>query len=214
MTVPIKAKSGDATTTLDQPPEQTKKQSAISLGLSTSSSLSSAKEEGKRSEAGVAAAKKNPPINAIQVTSAEFSSRGFFNCKAVAIDEIKAHERSITSIGMVDCITLFGINRQDEKVFAFHIVSLSDEEDVYVGLEDFLEVDDDDQFDLYIIGGNEASIKAGLPTSIENAVANFFGDQAEIVCRFLNPPKTEAEPYVAANLQVTGELTYCTHQEI
>lgn len=216
MSVPVTFKSEDAA--INRSAEQTKKQSAIPLGLPTSSSISSAKsDECKAPGTEVVAAKKVTPIKPIQVTSVEFARRGFFDCTVVATDEMNAHESSITSVGMGDCITIFGISKQNGKVrevFANHIDAASEESDIYHELEDFFDVDDDDQFDLYIIGGNENSVKAGLPKFIKDAAAHFFGDKARIVFCLLDPPKTKDEPYVAANLQSTGELTYCHHQEV
>jgi|GEM_PF-3919445 hypothetical protein len=127
--------------------------------------------------------------------------------------------RSITSLDMNDCITVFGIAKYEQRIkqiFAYHVTSQT-EQNGDDGIEDVLEGYNFEggRFEFYIIGGNATSIGEGLLGSIRSAIENVFGQrEMQIMEELTDLNANEAEEddyYVSANLQTDGTLTYCRH---
>lgn len=120
--------------------------------------------------------------------------------------------KSVVSLNMDDCMTVFGVEKKQgaiQSIFAYHIGSSSDEEEIAKELEDYNV--QANQFDLYIIGGNKTSIEEGFLETVRSAVATVFEENSNFVKEATDLNADAQYSYVSVNLEMNGTLTYCRH---
>ena len=168
------------------------------------------------------------PLQICELTEAVFNYK-FKNCEELRTDEFEfsgtpdvGEIPSFTSVGVGDCITMFGIG-DDGSLFAWHSSTVEDgsdreQTDKEIVLEElngyFSERGDakDLQFDIYLVGGNGSELSNNLYEGMIAAIPEFFTDAA-IIGEFINPTKNSEKSFITANFNAKGELYYYFHDE-
>ena len=128
---------------------------------------------------------------------------------------------SFTSIGIGDCITMFGIGK-DGSLFAWH--SSSGEDNELIGKEKVLEklnfyfskYDEhikNLQFNIYLVGGNGSAFSESLCEGMIAAIPEFFYN-ATLIDKFINPTKNIRKTFITANFNTNAELHYFFHDRL
>jgi hypothetical protein len=127
---------------------------------------------------------------------------------------------SITSPNMDDCITIFGIEKvggQRKGIFGVLIqlgpMESSTINDDVVDMVENLKgyAAETKQFEIYIVGGNKASLEGGFLEAIHEAIKTVFMNNGHIAGEFTDLNAGQPYQYVSANLQLNETLTICRH---
>ncbi len=132
-------------------------------------------------------------------------------CKFIETDEVTTSEdKPIISVEIGDCITIFGIKRDDTGkiigIAGYHVAAGTELEEMSKMLGCFAH---EGTTDIFLIGGTESSINDGLVETICNGLNQVLGEKHKVVEEKLNLPGKE---YISASLQMDGTLTFCRHE--
>ncbi len=133
-------------------------------------------------------------------------------------DEVEfSTQASLSSCGMDDCITVFGIERDANgsivEISAYHIKSFTKEDEMIETY--FSRFVAQDAVSFYIIGGNAASVARGdLLDTIRATIRGYFGNIDRIRQSLTGINDGRHNKYSTANIQMDGSLSYCFHGRI
>lgn len=153
-----------------------------------------------------------PIVSASEVRAQEFfqmiNNWSFLEIdKTDSIDDLN---KSITVYAMNDAISVFGIEKKDNKItriICYHIASHTEGDEIIDNFYD-LGVKDKLYYDLVIIGGNSTSER--LLDNILNNLPRIFKNHT-IIGQFIYLIRHSNCDYVSVNMNGQGHLIYCLH---
>lgn len=140
------------------------------------------------------------------------------------------YESATVDIGVVapeigDCIALFGISRELDISFVYHINGLmnASEDDQEKMVKDLLNaelvgLDESDgyrgiKFELFLVGGNDAPHSEQLGRALEKVMPQFFDvEYCDLDTSLLNPDR-EGNDFITAYLSSEGKIYFYFHDE-
>lgn len=165
----------------------------------------------------------NPLLNPPQIQASIFLEVSFSEFLAqtknvttwVHTDEIEAtDDQPIGSFDMADCMTVFGVQKKGEQItqlFAYHVADLTDEDEIIEKFDE-IEIDNSQEFELFIIGSNQSIKKSGLLETLLNTFPKIFtNENHKIIQTLTNINAGSNLSYVSAVLQPNGQIIYCRH---
>lgn len=140
--------------------------------------------------------------------------------KICGTDEHKySEDKSITSFEIGDCITVFAVEKLDNKINAIMGFHISDDTTVdeikEECLNDYIDAAEKRKFyEISIIGGTQKTTNGNgcLLNNIHQAIKDFFiNENFKIIQEHKNMNATTNFKFISANLQMDGTLTLCRH---
>jgi hypothetical protein len=128
--------------------------------------------------------------------------------------EAYLEQGSISSFDIGDCITVFAIEKKDNKRTALIGWHIGNGESVHSLKKQFKEyVYDDLKYEIYIIGGTEITTgpEGCLLERIYGAINEVYNEDSVIKKELVNLNKNNDFQFVSANLHLDGTLTICHH---
>lgn len=123
--------------------------------------------------------------------------------------------RSISSIGMTDCITVFALEKtphQIKAIMAWHLLPELRSETIQNAFDQM--AFKNRSYEIYLIGGSTKTTtgKECLLKNIHQALKKFFTNPPVIRQELVNLNMNRANCYVDANLQMDGTFSFCRYQ--
>lgn len=173
---------------------------------------------------------KQPPVEAVQaeqvpalkmpecISVKEFKTR-FKNADRIyTCDYTHSDEGSISSMGVGDCITVFGKNKNEtgkiKSIFGCHFDFYTDDFLIKDGIKKYLDETEKVGFsaEVYIIGGNEDADSNQCLDCIRKSIKELQADYSiKILGEFINLNKGTDCDFIDANFQMDGTLTFCRY---
>ena len=155
-------------------------------------------------------------LNSYVVTSEQdfFKKFGWGKAKMVGTDEnAYSEDKPISAFDIGDCITLFAIekkNNKNEAMISWHIGNGSSVKDLVSELKGY---NYSNPYDLYIIGGISDTTEGEgcLLDNIHKAIKIIFNQSSKIKLELVNLNAKTGLDFVSASLQLDGTLTFCRH---
>jgi len=145
----------------------------------------------------------------------------FKHAEEIATDEIAVIQQAgsgIASIEMDDCITLFAVEKTAigaiSAIIGYHISSHTNVEAIQEMFDDEHDISPNLSYDIYLIGGNDASTAPGdLIDTIRSAIPIIF-IQNRIVGEYLNLKNSKENSYISAGMTMDGVFVFCEHDSL
>lgn len=147
-----------------------------------------------------------------------FKNFGWEKAKMLGTDEegyvdSSTAYNSITSFDIGDCITIFAIEKENNKnigVICWHIGNGSSVKNLIKEMKGY---DYTNPYDIYIIGGNSSTTEGTncLLNNIHKAINNIFNLASTVKLQLTNLDAQTGLNFVSTNLCLNGTLTLCYH---
>lgn len=140
--------------------------------------------------------------------------------KTIATDEdayvdFQSQKKAITSYEIGDCITIFALEKENNKnksLIGWHISNGGSVHDIVEELEGY---EQNNPYEIYIVGGTTDTVTGHgcLLENIKEAIKTVFNNHSKIKLELVDLDKSNLD-YISANMHLDGTLTICRHNAL